>query len=176
MLALSPTAAALHTQHVQRQQRFAAASTRHAENISLQRAAAKAELEQSLQTLPPQVQPVVTEDPQDTWLKFQYKMFTGPIDAAPVDIRKIQNVVADHYGVSRLDMISARRAADIVLPRQVAMYLAKTLTLRSLPEIGRRFGGRDHTTVLHAVRKYERLIAKDASIAATIYALTVALS
>ena len=51
-----------------------------------------------------------------------------------------------------------------VRPRQVAMYLAKTLTLRSLPEIGRRFGGRDHTTVLHAVRKIEALVAKDVSL------------
>jgi chromosomal replication initiator protein len=56
----------------------------------------------------------------------------------------------------------------VVRPRQVAMYLAKTLTLRSLPEIGRRFGGRDHTTVLHAVRKIENLVNKDSSLAGEI--------
>jgi chromosomal replication initiator protein len=58
-------------------------------------------------------------------------------------------------------MLSSRRTANVVRPRQIAMYLAKTLTLRSLPEIGRRFGGRDHTTVLHAVRKIEHLADTD---------------
>jgi len=67
-------------------------------------------------------------------------------------------VVARQYNVSRSDLLSSRRTANVVRPRQVAMYLAKTLTLRSLPEIGRRFGGRDHTTVLHAVRKIEGLV------------------
>ena len=57
--------------------------------------------------------------------------------------------------------LSSRRTANVVRPRQIAMYLAKTLTLRSLPEIGRRFGGRDHTTVLHAVRKIENLSDTD---------------
>ena len=70
-------------------------------------------------------------------------------------------MVARQYNVSRSDLLSSRRTANVVRPRQVAMYLAKTLTLRSLPEIGRRFGGRDHTTVLHAVRKIEALVAKD---------------
>src|SRR5947207_2015120 len=62
------------------------------------------------------------------------------------------------------ERIRSRLAANVVRPRQVAMYLAKTLTLRSLPEIGRRFGGRDHTTVLHAVRKIEALVGKDAAL------------
>jgi chromosomal replication initiator protein len=61
--------------------------------------------------------------------------------------------------------LSSRRTANVVRPRQVAMYLAKQLTLRSLPEIGRRFGGRDHTTVLHAVRKIENLVHTDTSLA-----------
>ena len=74
-----------------------------------------------------------------------------------VKIEDIQRAVARHYNVSRADMLSSRRTANVVRPRQIAMYLAKTLTLRSLPEIGRRFGGRDHTTVLHAVRKIENL-------------------
>ena len=67
--------------------------------------------------------------------------------------------------------LSSRRTANVVRPRQIAMYLAKTLTLRSLPEIGRRFGGRDHTTVLHAVRKIESLIGQDTSLAAEIEAI-----
>ena len=79
-----------------------------------------------------------------------------PQEPKRVKIEDIQRVVARQYNVSRSDLLSSRRTANVVRPRQVAMYLAKTLTLRSLPEIGRRFGGRDHTTVLHAVRKIER--------------------
>lgn len=84
-----------------------------------------------------------------------------PQEPRRVKIEDIQRVVARQYNVSRSDLLSSRRTANVVRPRQVAMYLAKTLTLRSLPEIGRRFGGRDHTTVLHAVRKIEALVSKD---------------
>ena len=66
--------------------------------------------------------------------------------------------------MSRADILSSRRTAVVVKPRQVAMFLAKTLTMRSLPEIGRRFGGRDHTTVLHAVRKIEGLSQTDGAL------------
>jgi chromosomal replication initiator protein len=78
-----------------------------------------------------------------------------------VKIEDIQKLVATRYNVSRSDILSERRTAAVVRPRQIAMYLAKVLTLRSLPEIGRRFGGRDHTTVLHAVRKIEKQIGED---------------
>ncbi|KQY13434.1 chromosomal replication initiator protein DnaA [Rhizobium sp. Root482] len=78
-----------------------------------------------------------------------------------VRIEDIQRVVAKHYNVSRQELVSNRRTRVIVKPRQIAMYLAKSLTPRSFPEIGRRFGGRDHTTVLHAVRKIEDLISGD---------------
>jgi chromosomal replication initiator protein len=88
-----------------------------------------------------------------------------PQEPRRVKIEDIQRVVARQYNVSRADLLSSRRTANVVRPRQVAMYLAKTLTLRSLPEIGRRFGGRDHTTVLHAVRKIENLVSKDVSLA-----------
>jgi len=91
--------------------------------------------------------------------------FVRPQDPKRVKIEDIQRIVARQYNVSRADLLSSRRTANVVLPRQVAMYLAKTLTLRSLPEIGRRFGGRDHTTVLHAVRKIEGLIGNDGSLA-----------
>ena len=84
-----------------------------------------------------------------------------PQEPKRVKIEDIQRVVARQYNVSRSDLLSSRRTANVVRPRQVAMYLAKTLTLRSLPEIGRRFGGRDHTTVLHAVRKIEGLVNND---------------
>ncbi|MEZ2130944.1 MULTISPECIES: chromosomal replication initiator protein DnaA [unclassified Sinorhizobium] len=81
-----------------------------------------------------------------------------------VRIEDIQRIVARHYNVSRQELVSNRRTRVIVKPRQIAMYLSKTLTPRSFPEIGRRFGGRDHTTVLHAVRKIEELIAGDSKL------------
>jgi chromosomal replication initiator protein len=94
-----------------------------------------------------------------------------PQEPKRVKIEDIQRIVARHYNVSRGDLLSSRRTANVVRPRQVAMYLAKTLTLRSLPEIGRRFGGRDHTTVLHAVRKIENLVGNDTSLAEEIESL-----
>lgn len=86
-------------------------------------------------------------------------------------IEDIQRVVSQHYGVSRQDLVSARRTRTIVQPRQIAMYLSKTLTPRSLPEIGRRFGNRDHTTVLHAVRKVDGMLAKEPQVAEDIETL-----
>ncbi len=78
-----------------------------------------------------------------------------------VTIEEIQKRVAEHFNIRLADMHSARRARAVARPRQVAMYLAKQLTSRSLPEIGRKFGGRDHTTVMHAVRKVEELRSAD---------------
>ena len=89
----------------------------------------------------------------------------GAREPRRVRIEDIQRVVARHFNVSKADLLSSRRTRTIVRPRQIAMYLAKMLTPRSLPEIGRRFGGRDHTTVLHAVRKIEELIEGDKSLA-----------
>ncbi len=89
----------------------------------------------------------------------------------PQETRKIEDikrVTAQYYGVTSIDMICNRRTKELVRPRQVAMYLCKTLTPKSLPEIGRRFGNRDHTTVLHAVRKIERLIQTDSTLSAEI--------
>lgn len=78
-----------------------------------------------------------------------------------ITIEDIQKRVAEYYGIKISDMQSARRSQNVARPRQVAMYLAKALTSRSLPEIGRKFGGRDHTTVLHAVRKVEEVRTQD---------------
>ncbi len=82
-----------------------------------------------------------------------------------ITIDEIQRKVAEHYNIRMTDMHSARRARNVARPRQVAMYLAKQLTARSLPEIGRKFGGRDHTTVMHAVRKIDELMNEDPQIA-----------
>lgn len=78
-----------------------------------------------------------------------------------ITIDEIQRKVAEHYHIQFADMQSVRRSRTVARPRQVAMYLAKNLTPRSLPEIGRKFGGRDHTTVIHAVRKIDELTAAD---------------
>ncbi|HEX3367909.1 chromosomal replication initiator protein DnaA [Phenylobacterium sp.] len=82
-----------------------------------------------------------------------------------VTVDQIQKTVSEHYGLKQADLISERRARAVARPRQVAMWLAKQITTRSLPDIGRRFGGRDHTTVLHAVRRIESLKAEDPAIA-----------
>ncbi|MDB5442403.1 MAG: dnaA [Phenylobacterium sp.] len=82
-----------------------------------------------------------------------------------VTVDMIQKTVSEHYSLKQADLISERRARAVARPRQVAMWLAKQITTRSLPDIGRRFGGRDHTTVLHAVRRIEQLKAEDPQIA-----------
>ncbi|MFP4271097.1 MAG: chromosomal replication initiator protein DnaA, partial [Alphaproteobacteria bacterium] len=82
-----------------------------------------------------------------------------------ITIEEIQKAVVAHYSLKLADMQSKRRSRVVARPRQVAMYLAKQLTPRSLPEIGRRFGGRDHTTVMHAVKKVEELLGEDDGLA-----------
>ena len=81
-----------------------------------------------------------------------------------VSVEDIQRKVAEHYNIRLSDMHSPRRARMVARPRQIAMYLAKALTEHSLPEIGRKFGGRDHTTIMHGVRRIEELIVNDSSI------------
>lgn len=81
-----------------------------------------------------------------------------------VTIDEIQKAVSSHFDVKQLDLVSQRRAVAIARPRQIAMYLAKRLTTRSLPEIGRKFGNRDHSTVIHAVRRIEELRGTDSEI------------
>ncbi|MFN0191778.1 MAG: chromosomal replication initiator protein DnaA [Aestuariivirga sp.] len=82
-------------------------------------------------------------------------------DQCRIKIDDILKIIGRHYNVARADLLSPRRARSVVVPRQVGMYLAKKMTARSLPEIGRRFGGRDHSTVLHAVRKIDEQIKTD---------------
>ena len=82
-----------------------------------------------------------------------------------VTVEDIQKQVASYYNIRTADMFSARRSRTVARPRQIAMYLSKDLTTFSYPEIGRRFGGRDHTTIMHAVRKVGELLRDDAEIA-----------
>lgn len=106
-------------------------------------------------------EPQITIDRIDEILSHIYR--SG--EPKRVRIEDIQRIVARHYNVSKSELLSNRRTRTIVKPRQVAMYLSKVMTPRSLPEIGRRFGGRDHTTVLHAVRKIEDLSGADNTLA-----------
>ena len=89
-----------------------------------------------------------------------------------ITIDQIQKKVAERYNIKVSDMSSARRARSVARPRQIAMYLSKNLTLRSLTEIGRKFGGKDHTTVMHAIKKIEQLVAEDNDFAEDINLLT----
>ncbi|MFV0410152.1 MAG: chromosomal replication initiator protein DnaA [Paracoccus sp. (in: a-proteobacteria)] len=92
-----------------------------------------------------------------------------------LSIEDIQRKVAEHYNIKLADMVGQKRVRTIARPRQVAMYLAKQMTTRSLPEIGRRFGGRDHTTIMHGVRKIEELCTEDHGLAEDVQLLRRAL-
>lgn len=104
--------------------------------------------------------------PKALWFSIESEM-TPPEPRRP-SIEQIQRAVCHHYGVRRTDMLSQRREAKIVLPRQVAVYICTRLTIRSLPEIGRRFGGRDHTTQIHSKRKIAAMMAADVAFAAEV--------
>jgi chromosomal replication initiator protein len=80
----------------------------------------------------------------------------------PITIRSIQEAVAEHYGISRLDLISNRRSRHIAQPRQLAMYLCRELTPHSYPSIGKHFGKRDHTTIMHGVKVVEERLEASA--------------
>jgi hypothetical protein len=92
---------------------------------------------------------------------------TMPVPTYP-SIRSIVAATAAHYGVPVIDLMSQRRQKSIILPRQIAMYLARVITPRSLPDIGRNMGGRDHTTIHHAYHKIARLAETDPEVAASI--------
>ena len=100
---------------------------------------------------------------QDVTLEFARSTLADLLRAheRKLSIDDIQRKVAEHYRLKISDLLCARRAREVARPRQIAMYLAKKLTPRSLPEIGRRFGGRDHTTVMHAVKRIEELRSQD---------------
>lgn len=103
------------------------------------------------------------------------------LDTRDVHVRQtpvtlIVKTICAYYGVREQDLMAQRRTRTVVLPRQIAMYLARELTVKSMPEIGRRFGNRDHTTVLHAIRKIEARRADDAGLNAEIAELIGLLS
>ena len=88
------------------------------------------------------------------------KDFIGPNNKL-INVEFIQNIVANYFNLNINEMLSQRRSRSLARPRQIAMYLAKQYTTNSLPDIGRKFSNRDHTTVIHAVKKIDELIKKD---------------
>lgn len=122
-------------------------------------------------------------EPRDEWVARQKRIpipkalwFSvvseiGPVEPAKPLIDEVIKAVAKYYGVSRVDILSARRTVSVVRPRQVGYYLAQKLTLKSLPEIGRRFGGRVHTSALSGIRKIERLRRDDPKLDADLRAI-----
>jgi hypothetical protein len=118
---------------------------------------------------PPAERPKRTRPPVRTWFCIIDEI--NPSLPAKLSIEDIQSAVERHCKVGHVELISARRTVDVVRPRQIAMFLAKNLTPHSLPVIGRKFGGRDHTTVLHAVRKIEALRTRDKTLAADLDAI-----
>lgn len=122
-------------------------------------------------TPPPKVfkrKALVSPNPEPAWwpsMWFWDLVNGGPREHEPVTVERVIRIVAAFYGFTRLDMISIRRTAPVVRARQVGVYLAKTMTVCSLPAIGRRFGGRDHTTILYAVNKIRNLINTDEKLA-----------
>jgi len=107
--------------------------------------------------------------------KFPHMSTVPPPGGHRPRISEVCAAVSRHYGIPLTEMLSMRRTAPVVKARQVAMYIAAVHTLRSLPEIGRRMAGKDHTTVLHAKRKIARLIADDLELASDVRVICAAL-
>ena len=99
-----------------------------------------------------------------------------PIETAPVSIEAIKRVVCNHFGLSHNDIVSKRRSKDVVVPRQIAIYLCREFTPRSYPEIGRRFGGLDHSTVIHAAKIISKALHADCVLARDVKILTAQLA
>lgn len=115
----------------------------------------------------------------DYWhmMWFHDLVYGRPIlEPTTLRVEDIIRAAVQEYGVSRLDILSGRRTNDVVRPRQVIAYLAKKLTKQTLPEIGRRLGGRDHTTIIFSVRKIEGLLATDIELAARVEKIKAALA
>lgn len=127
------------------------------------------------EAVPAEPDPPAPTCPECIALKAALAIYRPEAGRAYPPIKAIQAVVASFYNVSRADICSDRRMAEVVRPRQIAMYLVKELTPFSLPQIGRQFGGRDHTTVLHAFRKISGMVFADAAFAIDVISLRLLL-
>lgn len=94
-------------------------------------------------------------------IEYIQKLISNIPPALNLTVERIQRFICQEFNISKVDLKSSRRTSNVVLPRQIAFWLCKNLTTRSLPDIGRRFGGKDHTTVLHGVRRIEALAQSD---------------
>jgi hypothetical protein len=179
-LAPTPTQAALHAARKARLARLAAAAQQHVARTAPSDLESRpllcAEAAAAIDAFTPQV-PFIAGDLLPSGRKAPWFCIEAErnVDQGP-EVRDIQNAVCLHYGVALGDMLSPRRMAAIVRPRQVAVYLARELTLLSLPQIGAKFGGRDHTTVLVSHRKIARLLTQDEDLAADVATLRAALA
>jgi chromosomal replication initiation ATPase DnaA len=167
-LSLHVSRAEAHERHRQFHQRIKDAADRHAAKIAAQRDAAQEAILAKAVEAP---KPVSIEKWRNKQMTKYGVKIEHDIDVRTVNSRTIQLAVAREYGVSLIDMLSGRRDNRVVIPRHVAFYLIKKLTLLSLPAIGRRFGGRDHTTVLHGVKKIERMMEANLVFAAKVEAI-----
>lgn len=175
----TPTQAALLAARRARLARFAAAAARHAASrlppqppADLDAAPPAAAEAPATSVAPDPLAALLALPRKEPWFHIE-----GERDAEQgPEVRDIQQAVCLAYGVTLADMLSPRRMAAIVRPRQVAVYLARELTLLSLPQIGAKFGGRDHTTVLVSHRKIGRLMAADEKLAAEVAALRATLT
>jgi DnaA-like protein len=160
---VSERALEAHRAHVARMQKWRALSARVRQDPELAITAKKPEepvIDRRWQTI---ARGTVTPEMDPTpptvmalgyWRPDPLRRYPAP---APLSVIDIQRAVCRHFHMDRCNLLAMRRTTNVVFPRQIAMYLAKALTGNSYPEIGRRFGGRHHTTVLHAVRKIEAL-------------------
>lgn len=114
---------------------------------------------------PPAPPTIIMQEPSPEFKELWFHLEKDPEPATPPKVSDVQRVVCRYFGITSVELTSRRRFDKIVKPRQIAMYLSSKLTRRSLPEIGRRFTGMDHTTVLHAVRRIESLCLTDWKIA-----------
>lgn len=128
----------------------------------------------SVVTLTPKIEPYPHDAGWDC-MWFWDLVCLKPSSIARPKIADIQSAVADYYGLYLHDLVSARRTANVVRPRQVAVYLCKQMTLHSLPVIGRMFGGRDHTTALHSVRRIDDLRKTDKQLDSEVRAIALQL-
>jgi hypothetical protein len=136
----------------------------------------KEEPEAEIEIIEVEPEPVAEPDPIKAWAErqkaipipkagwFSVEKDLGPTSHRTIQVEDIIKAVGRHYGIARNEILSVRRDKDVVLPRQVAVYLCKQLTSRSLPEIGRRMG-RDHTTILYSVRRVNQRLAEDNGLA-----------
>lgn len=164
----------LHMQHLERRLRFMQSALRHAERKVQPPEPPRPRLSPEVRA----AKLVRTEADEVAWF-MEICGTDRPLSGAenttlgrPLSVLDVQREICRHFAVTREDLCSERRTRDVVRPRQISMYLCKTLTLRSLPAIGRNFGGKDHTTVLHAVRKVNALRAADIEMQASIDMIT----